>query len=116
MAQARREIVYKPLRSPAVPTSQHPSGNEFRICANGSPQPNISSSRILFSNLFSAILFLAVNPRPHLIEVQPLARQVPEHFVLVLCADRSDFRQKPHDGLFSNASHAHSGATRAAVD
>ena len=39
---------HKPPCSASISAAQHPCGNQSRICANGSPQPHIASSRILF--------------------------------------------------------------------
>jgi hypothetical protein len=84
------------------------------VSAQTAAQSQISPAAGFFLAISSGtVLFLAVNPRPHLVQLQTFALKIPKHFALVFGADHSDFKEQPHYGLFRNAGHAHSGANRA---
>src|SRR5579871_780356 len=70
---ALREIISENGCSFEVTLAKYPRRNKFRVCINCNPEPHITSVWILASNFFRSVLFFAVNPRPHLVELQPFA-------------------------------------------
>ena len=71
---------------------------------------------MLLGNLLSAILLLAVNPCPHLVQLQPSRGKIAEHAVLIIGTDRPDFYQHAHDGFLGHSCHADGGTDGAALD
>jgi hypothetical protein len=69
--------------------------------------------RIFASNLFRSVLLFAIDPRPHFIELKPLAAQIPKHAVLIIGANFANFHENAHNGFLRSARHTDRGANRA---
>ena len=60
----------------------------------------------VFGYFLGSILFLAVNPSPHFIKLQPLRLQVVKYKVLIVGTNFANLDQEPHDGFLRNARQA----------
>src|SRR5579884_3201649 len=87
MREPASDVAYEILRRRQIALAKPPRWNELAIGINAHPKPHVASIGILTRNRLSAILFLAINPTPHLIELQPLAAQLAKCAVLVIGAD-----------------------------
>src|SRR5437764_8480589 len=91
IVQTSCQVSNKPLCCASVSGSEMPAGNQLCIRINGSPQPNVASSRIFLCDLFCPVFLFAVNPRPHFIKLEPLAFQVTKHAILIIITDHAHF-------------------------
>ena len=68
------------------------------------------------SNCFSAVFLFAINPCPHLIQLQPSRAKVAEYAILIVGADFPDFHKHAHHSFLGNSGHADCGTDGAAFD
>jgi len=62
------------------------------------------------------VLCLRPDELPNLVNLNPLARQVPHVVIHVLRADRSELDQKFRNGVLAGPGHANRGADRTALN
>src|SRR5437870_4388241 len=67
-------------------------------------------------NFFCAVFLFAVNPGPHLIELESPCAKVAEYAILIVGADFPDFHEHAHHGFLGNSRHADSGTYGTAFD
>lgn len=114
--QTARQVFDEIAGGLRIALADQPARYQLGICVNRGPEPCIARAGVVRGNLWRHVLLLGVAKRPALINLHPFALKVLKHAVLVFGAERADFIDQPHDGLFRHAGYTDGGADAVAFD